>query len=240
MREIVFDTETTGLDARGGDRVVEIGCVELYNHIPTGRKLHRFINPERSVSPEAIRVHGLDDAFLRDKPVFKAIAEEFAAFIGDAPMIAHNGMFDLDFINAEFERLGREPYGVDRIIDTLVMARRKHPGSPVSLDALCSRYQIDLSRRTKHSALLDAELLAEVYVELIGGRQADLLLDEISGGTPILVAAGGTSGARPEARQFRVTAEEMAAHRQRVAALGPNAIWLAYLPDDAALSGAGG
>ncbi|MBN8993824.1 MAG: DNA polymerase III subunit epsilon [Rhizobiales bacterium] len=239
MREIVFDTETTGLDARGGDRVVEIGCVELYNHIPTGKSFHTFINPERPVSPEAVRVHGLEDAFLKDKPVFRAVAEEFAAFVGDAPMIAHNGMFDLDFINAEFARLGRDPYPVDRIIDTLVMARRKHPGSPVSLDALCSRYQVDLSRRTYHSALLDAELLAEVYVELIGGRQADLLLDEISGGTPILVSAGGIGGERPEAREFRVTGEEMDAHRRRVAALGPNAIWLAYLGEAAPLSGAG-
>ena len=134
MREIVFDTETTGLDARGGDRIVEIGCVELYNHIPTGRKLHHFINPERPVSPEAVRVHGLEDAFLRDKPLFRAVAEEFSAFVGDAPMIAHNGMFDLDFINAEFARLGRAPYAAERIVDTLVMARRKHPGSPVSVD----------------------------------------------------------------------------------------------------------
>jgi DNA polymerase-3 subunit epsilon len=240
MREIVFDTETTGLDPRGGDRIVEIGCVELLNHIPTGKSFHRFINPERPVSPEAVRVHGLEDAFLRDKPVFKAIAEELVAFIGEAPMIAHNAMFDLEFINAELGRTGHGAYAPDRIVDTLLLARRKHPGAPNSLDALCSRYQIDLSRRTYHSALLDAELLAEVYVELIGGRQANLLLDEIAGGAPILVSMEGTGGERPEPRLFRVTEEEMAAHRQRIATLGPNAVWLAYLGDVARVSGAAG
>jgi DNA polymerase-3 subunit epsilon len=240
MREIVFDTETTGLDARGGDRVVEIGCVELLNHIPTGKSFHTFINPERPVSPDAVRVHGLEDAFLKDKPVFKAIAEEFVAFVGEAPMIAHNGMFDLDFINAELGRVGHPGYPAERILDTLILARRKHPGSPNSLDALCSRYQIDLSRRTYHSALLDAELLAEVYVELIGGRQPDLMLGEMAGGTPILVTGIGAAGERPEPRLFRVTEEEMAAHRQRIAALGPNAVWLAYVGDDPRVSGAAG
>lgn len=230
MREIVFDTETTGLDPRGGDRIVEIGCIELYNHIPTGKTFHRHINPERSVSVDAVRVHGLDDAFLKDKPLFAAVAAELIEFIGEAPMIAHNAMFDLDFINAELGRAGHAAYAPDRIVDTLMLARRKHPGAPNSLDALCTRYQVDLSRRTYHSALLDAELLAEVYVELIGGRQANLILDETAAGAPIIVAANGEQiGERPEPRLFRVSEAEMAAHRLRVATLGPSAVWLAYL-----------
>ena len=176
MREIVFDTETTGLNPAGGDRVVEIGCVELFNHIPTGNTFHRYINPERSMPVEAMRVHGLDDRFLSDKPVFAAIAAELVAFIGDAPMIAHNAEFDLAFLNAEFGRCGQPALEPERIVDSLMLARRKHPAGPNSLDALCARYQIDTSQRTLHGALLDSYLLAEVYVELTGGRQIGLEL----------------------------------------------------------------
>jgi DNA polymerase-3 subunit epsilon len=230
MREIVFDTETTGLDPRNGDRVVEIGCVELFNHIPTGKKFHRYLNPERSMSIEAARVHGLDDAFLKDKPLFSTIAGELVEFVGDAPLIAHNALFDLDFLNAELARAGRPVLPADRIVDTLMLARRKHPAGPNSLDALLSRYQIDASRRTVHGALLDAELLSEVYIELIGGRQANLILDEETGAPTLAIAAGATLvGGRLEPRFFRVTEAELAAHRRRIATMGPEAIWLAYL-----------
>jgi len=164
MREIVFDTETTGLDPKTGDRIVEIGAIELYNHIPTGRSFHRYLNPERPVPSAAVLIHGLEDAFLRDKPLFAAIADELMEFFGDANLIAHNASFDVAFLNAEFARLGKGTLGDDRIIDTLMLARRKHPGSPASLDALMARYAIDASRRTLHGALLDAELLADVYI----------------------------------------------------------------------------
>ncbi|MCB1498164.1 MAG: DNA polymerase III subunit epsilon [Bauldia sp.] len=231
MREIVFDTETTGLNPAGGDRVVEIGCVELFNHIPTGNTFHQYINPERSMPVEAMRVHGLDDRFLSDKPVFAAIAAELVAFIGDAPMIAHNAEFDLAFLNAEFGRCGQPALEPERIVDSLMLARRKHPAGPNSLDALCARYQIDTSQRTLHGALLDSFLLAEVYVELIGGRQASLILaDERGGGTRESYGAAAVAALpRPEPRLFRVTEAEMAAHRERLDILGDKAIWLSYL-----------
>ncbi|WP_421725504.1 DNA polymerase III subunit epsilon [Bauldia sp.] len=231
MREIVFDTETTGLAADNGDRVVEIGCVELLNHIPTGETFHRYINPERSMPYEAQQVHGLDDKFLADKPVFAAIADELANFLGDAPLIAHNAEFDLAFLNAEFERCGRPKIAVGRIVDSLMLARRKHPAGPNSLDALCARYFVDTSRRTFHGALLDAELLSEVYIELIGGRQASLgltaAIEGVAFGTPDQPLR--TVGARPVPRQFRVTEAELAAHAARLAMLGDNAIWRTYL-----------
>jgi DNA polymerase-3 subunit epsilon len=231
MREIVFDTETTGLEPQNGDRIVEIGCVELINHIPSGRTFHRYLNPERGMSIDAARVHGLDDAFLRDKPRFAAIAGELIEFVGDASLIAHNAQFDLDFLNLELGRAGLPGFPQDRIIDTLMLARRKHPAGPNSLDALCSRYEIDLSRRTRHGALLDAELLAEVYIELIGGRQARLVLGDAMEGGALAVAVRSeiTIAPRAEPRPFRVTAAEMEAHRQRIARLGPNALWLEYL-----------
>jgi DNA polymerase III subunit epsilon len=229
-REIVFDTETTGLDPAGADRIVEIGAIELINHIPSGKTFHRYINPERGVPLDAVRVHGLDDAFLKDKPVFSAIIGELLDFIGDAALIAHNAEFDLAFVNAELQRAGVPPLSGGRLIDTLTLARRKHPAAPNSLDALCARYQIDLSRRTFHGALLDSELLAEVYVELIGGRQASLVLGEDLGRAGILLAAGPAAvGARPVPRLFRVSEAEMAAHRARIALLGGKAIWLGYL-----------
>jgi DNA polymerase-3 subunit epsilon len=230
MREIVFDTETTGLDPKTGDRVVEIGCIELINHIPSGRSFHRYLNPERPMSIDAARVHGLDDTFLKDKPLFAHVADELIEFFGDANLIAHNAGFDLAFINAELARVGRGPLGDDRVIDTLMLARRKHPGSPASLDALMSRYEIDSSRRTLHGALLDAELLSEVYIELIGGRQAALGL----GGEPeaptitIAAAASVAIGARLMPRAFTVSVEELAAHAAAIAGLGAKAIWREY------------
>ncbi|HVY19136.1 MAG TPA: DNA polymerase III subunit epsilon [Bauldia sp.] len=228
MREIVFDTETTGLDPKG-DRIVEIGCIELFNHIPTGRNFHRYLNPERANAIDAVRVHGLDDAFLKDKPLFAAIADELVEFLGDANLIAHNATFDVAFVNAELARIGKGPLTDDRVIDTLMLARRKHPGSPASLDALMARYQIDASRRVLHGALLDAELLSEVYIELIGGRQAALVL----GGeteVPITLAPASTIaiGARTTPRRFNVSAEELAAHAAVIAKLGEKAIWRQY------------
>jgi DNA polymerase-3 subunit epsilon len=230
MREIVIDTETTGLDA-ANDRIVEVGCVELLNHIPTGRRLQLYINPGRRMSAEAAAVHGLTDAFLADKPAFAQVVDELVGFLGDAPLIAHNADFDFAFLNAELARLGAKPIAAHRKVDSLMLARRKHPAGPNSLDALCSRYGIDATRRTFHGALLDSELLAEVYVELTGGRQASLVLaDDIETATMALPAGERLQvGPRPEPRMFRVTAEEMAAHRERLAMLKENAIWLGYL-----------
>jgi DNA polymerase-3 subunit epsilon len=232
MREIVFDTETTGLDPKTGDRIVEIGASELYNHIPTGRSFHRYLNPERPVPSAAVLIHGLEDAFLRDKPLFAAIADELMEFFGDANLIAHNASFDVAFLNAEFTRLGKGTLGDDRIIDTLMLARRKHPGSPASLDALMARYAIDASRRTLHGALLDAELLADVYIELIGGRQAALILGGEPNAPTLTIAAPRSAAidARATERRFTISAEELAAHRAAIAGIGDKAIWLKYLP----------
>ncbi|MEN3380172.1 MAG: polymerase subunit epsilon, partial [Hyphomicrobiales bacterium] len=182
MREIVFDTETTGLDPYQGDRLVELGCVELANGFPTGNSFHRYLNPERDMPEGAFKVHGLSIEFLKDKPLFADVCDEFVAFLGDAPLIAHNAMFDLGFINAELERCKRAAIPRERLIDTLMLARRRYPAGPNRLDDLCGRFSIDLSRRTKHGALLDAELLAEVYIELTGKRQTRLsLVDETIG-----------------------------------------------------------
>src|SRR5499425_874829 len=180
MREIVFDTETTGLDPLQGHRLVEIGCVELVNRFPSGRVFHRYFNPDRDMPAEAFAVHGLSVEFLKDKPHFAEIADELSAFIEDAPLVAHNALFDLGFLNAELERCAKQAVGRDRLVDTLMLARRRHPAGPNRLDDLCLRYGIDNSRRTKHGALLDAELLAEVYIELIGARQAALGLELIA------------------------------------------------------------
>ena len=176
MREIVLDTETTGLDPLRGDRLVEIGCVEIINRMPTGQTFHRYINPERDMPAEAFAVHGLSTEFLAGKPLFAEVVEEFLEFIGDAPLVIHNASFDISFINAELDRIKRPAIPRDRLVDTLLLARRKHPGVSNRLDDLCSRYAIDNSRRTKHGALLDAELLAEVYIDLIGARQSQLIL----------------------------------------------------------------
>lgn len=179
MREIVFDTETTGLDPFQGDRIVEIGCVELVNHVPTGNVYHQYINPERSMSEEVIAVHGLTEEFLSDKPTFKEIADDFLAFIGsDSMLIAHNAPFDMKFLNAELSWIGKEALSFDRVIDTVVLAKKRFPGSRVNLNELCKKFHIDNSARTLHGALLDSELLAEVYLELIGGRQPGLVLEK--------------------------------------------------------------
>jgi DNA polymerase-3 subunit epsilon len=229
MREIIFDTETTGLDPKG-DRIVEVGAIELVNHFPTGRTVHAYLNPERAMSIDAARIHGLDDAFLRDKPVFAAIADDLVAFFADANLIAHNASFDIAFLNAELGRLQRPTFTDERVIDTLILARRKFPGSPASLDALLSRFAIDASRRTLHGALLDAELLSEVYIELIGGRQAALVLgEEPAAPTISVVHHAAPIGARPAPRLFQISAAELEAHGAALARLGDKAIWRGYL-----------
>jgi DNA polymerase-3 subunit epsilon len=231
MREIVLDTETTGLDPFQGDRLVEVGCVELVNRIPSGLTFHQYFYPERGMPAEALAIHGLTDEFLKDKPLFAHVVDEFIAFLGDAPLVIHNAAFDLGFLNAELERAGRPLIARDRMVDTLLLARRKHPGGANRLDDLCVRYAIDNSRRTKHGALLDAELLAEVYVELIGARQAQLILSQAT--TPVPVAGEAIIiRARPEPLAARLSAEERAAHRAFVATLGDGAIWRDYLSSD--------
>ena len=228
MREIIFDTETTGLD-KNDDRVIEIGAVELVNRFSTGRTFHVYINPDgREVHPDAQRVHGISNADLSDKPVFSAVADAFCEFIEGAKLVAHNATFDTEFINAEFARLGLPPVTNDRVVDTLQLARRKHPMGPNSLDALCKRYGIDNSHRTLHGALLDAELLAEVYLELIGGRQAALGLvsaestAQISGQQATEIVAVGE---RPAPLPDRLTESDRIAHEALVRKLGDQAIW---------------
>jgi DNA polymerase-3 subunit epsilon len=231
LREIVLDTETTGTDPAAGDRIVEIGCVELLNHIPTGKTYHTYLNPERAVAAGAVAVHGLTDAFLKDKPRFAEVVEEFAAFIGDARLVIHNAAFDVGFLNAEFARTGHPKIGMERAVDTLAMARRRHPGASNSLDALCTRYGIDNSRRTKHGALLDSEILAEVYIELLGGKQADLGLVLAPANAPA-VAATTTAApreVRPRAFTSRLSDGEREAHAAFVAKLGEKALWRDYL-----------
>ena len=231
MREIVLDTETTGLDPLQGDRLVEIGCVELVNRIPSGQTFHAYINPERGMPAEAFAVHGLSEEFLKDKPLFATVADAFLGFLGEAPLVIHNAGFDIGFLNAELERTGRPSIGRERLIDTLLIARRKHAGASNRLDDLCVRYAIDHSRRTKHGALLDAELLAEVYVELIGARQAQLVLSQTA--APILVpGATITIRQRPAPLAPRVSAAEQEAHRQFIATLGEAAIWRDYISLD--------
>ncbi|WP_108663881.1 DNA polymerase III subunit epsilon [Acuticoccus kandeliae] len=230
MREIILDTETTGLDPATGDRVVEIGAVEVLNTIPTGNSFHVYINPERDMPEEAFRVHGLSAEFLSDKPVFAAVAEDFATFIGSDMVVAHNASFDIAFLNHELTRCGRTPIGAHQVVDTLAIARRKHSGSN-SLDALCARYGIDASRRTKHGALLDAELLAEVYLELRGGRQATLLLAEDQGG-PAVVEVGATRHRpRPAPLPPRISAAERAAHAAFMATF-EEPLWQTFLAEE--------
>lgn len=230
-REIVFDTETTGLSPLGGDRVVEIGCVEMANHVPTGRTFHVYINPERDMPEGAFAVHGLSTEFLSDKPVFAAIAADFVAFIGDARLVAHNAAFDMGFLNAELGRLGYPALAQERVVDTLALARKKHPFAPASLDALCQRYGIDNSRRIKHGALLDAEILADVYIELLGGRQAALGLGDIrtaqDGSAPAIVTRQAWT--RPEPLPPRLTDAELTAHAAFLATLGEQRVWLDYV-----------
>jgi len=231
MREIVLDTETTGLDPGQGHRLVELGCIELLNRIPTGLTFHAYLNPERDVPAEAFAIHGLSTEFLKEHRRFIEIADEFLAFIGDAPLVIHNAGFDHAFLCAELKRAERMLIARERLVDTLLLARRKHPAGPNRLDDLCVRYGIDNSCRTKHGALLDAEILAEVYVELIGARQAQLGLSE-SGERPASGAGGViVMRARPEQLAPRLSEAELAAHRDFVAGLGENALWLHYRPE---------
>jgi DNA polymerase III subunit epsilon len=223
LRELVLDTETTGLDPKENHRIVELACVELVNYIPTGSSWHWYFNPEREMPHAASEVHGLTGAFLADKPLFAVLADEILTVLGDARLIIHNASFDIGFLNHEFGRLGHSPIGFDRVIDTLALARRKHPGSPNNLDALCRRYGVDNAKRTKHGALLDSELLADVYLRLIGAEQAGL---DFAAGT---VAASFESEApvmiRPLPLPPLITSEEQTAHAIFLASLGPDALW---------------
>ncbi|HPG22359.1 MAG TPA: DNA polymerase III subunit epsilon [Amaricoccus sp.] len=226
MREIVLDTETTGLDPAGGDRIVEIGGVELVNHMPTGRSFHAYINPERDMPAEAFAVHGLSAEFLSDKPKFREVAPDFLAFVGDATLVIHNASFDMKFLNAELGWIEAETLPWSRAVDTLDIARRRFPGALNSLDALCRRFGVDNSGREKHGALLDSELLAEVYLELMGGRQPDLTLTVVaSGDAGPAVSSDWTPPPRARPLPPRITPAEAEAHAAFVATLGENALW---------------
>lgn len=230
LREIVLDTETTGLDHRKGDRIIEIGCVELINRIPTNNTFHQYIHPEdRDVHPDAQAVHGITMEFLRDKPKFHEISAEFVRFVGDAPLVIHNASFDIGFINAELQRLRHPAINMDRVVDTLSLARRKHPGGQNSLDALCKRYLIDNTKRTFHGALLDSWLLAEVYLELLGERQATLSLAQNTGRqNGEALAATSAIRVRPRPLAPRLSDADVAAHRAFVETLGPEALWIKF------------
>lgn len=225
MREIVLDTETTGIDHAKGHRVVEIGAVELVNHIPSGKTFHYYLDPERDMPPDAEAIHGLSTQFLKGKPRFAQVVDEFRGFIGDASLVIHNAAFDVGFLNAEFARVGAPAILPERVVDTLMLARQKHPMGPNSLDALCKRYGIDNSKREKHGALLDSELLADVYLELIGGRQSALSLSAITVASRAALAPSGIVKPRPHALASRLTEAEMAAHRALIAELGDKALW---------------
>ena len=225
MREIVLDTETTGLDPEQGDRIVEIGAVELWNHLPTGRTFHKYLNPERAMPAEAFAIHGLSDEFLKDKPKFRELAQEFLDFVAEGQLVIHNASFDMRFLNAELKWVGLPAIPIGRALDTVALARSKFPGASASLDALCRRFGVDNSARTKHGALLDSELLAEVYLELIGGRQPDF-------GLSVSVSAsfgegGGAWKPRPRAVQLpsRLTEAEQAAHAAFVSQFGEKSLW---------------
>ena len=230
MREIVFDTETTGLDPKTGDRMVEIGCIEMVNLVPTGATYHAYFNPERDMPAGAEAVHGLSAAFLSDKPLFREVAQELLDFIGDSPRVAHNAGFDFGFLNAELALIAMEPVCTTRMVDTVAIARKRHPGAKLSLDALCSRYGIDRSHRVKHGALLDAELLAQVYVELKGGRQiglelaAEAAMAEIAGEQPMVAVRKAPTGPRREPRPHFASQAELARHREFMAGI-ENPLW---------------
>lgn len=234
MREVIFDTETTGLDPKTGDRMVEIGCVEMIDRVETGNSYHAYYNPERDMPAAAEAVHGLSADFLSGKPLFSQAVDELLEFLGDAPLVAHNASFDFGFLNNELERIGREPISMDRMVDTVAIARKKHPGAKLSLDALCTRYGVDRSHRVKHGALLDAELLAQVYVELKGGRQIGLELaaEAPSVGSEVATSPGQDRGSSPrpdrprrEPRPHTASAEELARHEVFVAEI-KEAIWV--------------
>jgi DNA polymerase III subunit epsilon len=230
MREIIFDTETTGLSPREGHRLVEIGCIEVENRFPTGRVFHKYLNPERDMPIEAFEIHGLSSEFLKDKPLFSEIADEFWDFIDGAQLVAHNAGFDMGFINAEFTRVGKPVVSMEHVIDTVQLARRKFPGAKASLDALCDRFGISNAHRVKHGALLDAEILAEVYSELLGGKQAAMMLDSAErpqGG--MASTAVVAPKARPEPLVPLLNETEIAAHAAFVASLGEKAVWNLYI-----------
>lgn len=229
MREIIFDTETTGLSPAGGDRLVEIGCIEMIGRVETGRTFHAYFNPDRFMPSEAEAVHGLSDVFLSDKPRFAERAEELLEFIADSPLVAHNASFDFGFLNNELTLCGRESVAMDRMVDTLVMARAKHPGAKHSLDALCTRFGVDRTQRVKHGALLDAQLLAQVYIELTGGRQIGLGLSSVQSRAVTQERASAPSETRVlrEPRPHSATAEEIERHRQFVGKIA-NTLWEPY------------
>ena len=230
MREIVLDTETTGLDPNQGHRLVELGCIELLNRIPTGATFHAYLNPDRDMPAEAFAIHGLSAEFLKSQKRFAEVVDEFLVFIGDAQLVIHNAGFDHGFLCAELKRVDRALIARDRLVDTLLLARRKHPAGPNRLDDLCARYGIDNSRRTKHGALLDAEILAEVYLELIGGRQAQLGLAESNARRGNERDGAAVQRERDVALTPRITDADRAAHRDFVATLGEKALWRDYLP----------
>ena len=227
MREIVLDTETTGLDPQDGHRIVEIGAVELYNHVPTGNMYHQYINPLISMPDQAFAIHGLSDEFLSDKPKFSEIAKEFLGFIGSAKLVIHNAAFDIKFINAELKRIEEEEITFDRATDTLAIARKKFPGSPVSLDSLCRRFKIDNSARIVHGALLDSQILAEVYLELVGGKQPDFALNiaNVSNENNNSIFNEKRMQVRKEKLKSRLTTEEKASHEIFIKKLGNNSMW---------------
>lgn len=226
MREIVLDTETTGLDPNDGHRVIEIGCVELVDQFPTGNTFQRYLNPERDMPPDAQRIHGITTEFLRDKPRFADIAEEFLAFIGDAPLIIHNAGFDLKFLNSELHRISRAPIPFARAIDTIDLAKSKYPGARYSLDELCKRFSIDLTSRSLHGALLDSELTAQVYLELVGGRQKKLLLSPQDEAALSVTVEMRVARVRTVPLKVRLTEAEREAHAQFVLGeLGADAVW---------------
>ncbi len=225
MREIVLDTETTGFDPETGDRVVEIGALELIHHVPTGKSYHQYINPERDMPQSAFEVHGLSEEFLSDKPLFADVVDGFLDFAGDAPLVIHNAAFDMKFLNAELKLAAHAPLPLGRAVDTLLIARRKYPGAPASLDALCKRFGVDASERTLHGALLDAQLLAEVYLELVGGREPGLTLSEDDDAPAAHEGEGARREPRPRALASRLTGDEAAAHAAFVERLGEAALW---------------
>ncbi|MDG2405098.1 MAG: DNA polymerase III subunit epsilon [Paracoccaceae bacterium] len=227
MREIVLDTETTGLDPSQGDRIVEIGAVELYDHVPTGATYHQYINPQRIMPQEAFAVHGLGDDFLRDKPLFADIVSDFIAFIDDSTLVIHNASFDMKFLNAEFQWCDRPQIPAQKALDTLAIARKQFPGSPASLDALCRRFNISTTTRTLHGALLDSEILAEVYLELVGGRQPDLTLvgSETSQAKQVSKTPEWIPSARPAPLPSRVSKDELKNHEEFISQLSNTSLW---------------
>ena len=225
MREIVLDTETTGLDPTDGHRIIEIGCVELYDHVPTGDTFHRYLNPERDIPMESQRVHGITEEFVADKPLFAHVVDEMLEFLGDAPLVIHNAGFDLKFLNAELQKVSRPLIPFARAIDTIDIAKAKIPGARYSLDELCRRFSIDLTSRSKHGALLDASLLAQVYLELIGGRQTKLMLSPSDVEAVVKEAAQQAARSRPTPLAPRISDAELEAHAKFVIELGADAIW---------------